>query len=134
MATHAELARRWYEEVWNIRREATIDELMAADVVGYMEGQTIRSVTEFKRARQLLLDAFPDLAMTVEDVIEEGPKAVVRWQVTATHRGEFLGIAPANCRVMIRGLTWLEFRNGQIVRGWDRWDFGGLLQTLNQAR
>ncbi|HKY52786.1 MAG TPA: ester cyclase, partial [Anaerolineales bacterium] len=41
---------------------------------------------------QMLLAAFPDLRMDVEDVIESGDKAVARVRVTGTHKGEFMGI------------------------------------------
>ncbi len=130
MATPAALIRRWYDEVWNTRLEKTIDELMARDIEGYMEGQEVRSPEDFKRARTALLEAFPDLAMTVEDVVAQDEKVVVRWRVSATHRGTFAGIPPTHRKIAIRGISWLEFRNGQIARGWDSWNLGGLLQSL----
>ena len=41
-----------------------------------------------------LLRAFPDLHITVEDVIEEGDKIASRNTVTGTHRGEYMGLPP----------------------------------------
>ena len=41
---------------------------------------------------QMLLAAFPDFRMHVEDVIASGDKAVARVRVTGTHKGEFMGI------------------------------------------
>ena len=41
---------------------------------------------------QMLLAAFPDLRMDVEDVIASSDKAVARVRVTGTHMGEFMGI------------------------------------------
>lgn len=41
---------------------------------------------------QMLLAAFPDLRMDVEDVIASSDKAVARVRVTGTHKGEFMGI------------------------------------------
>ena len=46
---------------------------------------------------QMLLAAFPDFRMDVEDVIASGDKAVARVRVTGTHKGEFMGI-PATDR------------------------------------
>jgi steroid delta-isomerase-like uncharacterized protein len=46
---------------------------------------------------QMLLAAFPDFRMEVEDVIASGDKAVARLRVTGTHQGEFMGI-PATGR------------------------------------
>jgi len=41
---------------------------------------------------QMLLTAFPDFRMDVEDVIASSDKAVARVRVTGTHKGEFMGI------------------------------------------
>ena len=132
MPTPAELARRWFEEVWNDRRETAVDELMSARIEGYMEGGDVHTPGDFKNARRQLLDAFPDLRIKVEDTLEQGNKAAIRWSVTATHRGHGLQIPPTNREVKFRGITWMEFQDGQLVRGWDSWNLGGLRQTLKE--
>jgi predicted ester cyclase len=68
--------------------------------------------------------------MHVEDVVGEGDRAAVRWRVEATHAGDGFGFPATNQRVQARGTTWLTVRNGQIVEGWDTWNFGGLMQFL----
>ncbi len=128
--TNRALAKRWMEEVWNERRTETIDELLAAHAIGHMEGGDVRGPADFKTARATLLDAFPDLRVTVEDTIAEGNHVVVRWRVTATHRGAGLGFAATHRAVEFRGLTWLTFERGILVEGWDAWNQGALLQSL----
>jgi predicted ester cyclase len=128
------LARRWFEEVWNQKRDDTMDEMLSPTCAGLMEGKgEIESAEAFKAARARLLAAFPDLCLTVEDTVAEGDKVVVRWVACATHCGADLGPAPTGCRCDFRGMTWLEFRDGKVVRGWDSWDIGGLLQRLQSA-
>jgi len=127
---HAALARRWFEEIWVAGGERVVDQLMAADAVSCMEGRTVTGPTEFKDARRTLLHVFPDLSVTVEDTIEHDAKVAVRWTATATHRGEGLGVPPTNRKVSFRGITWLEFRDGRVVRGWDSWNLGALLAEL----
>lgn len=75
----ANLARRWFEEVWNARRDEAIDELMAHDAIGHMEGGDVHGPDEFRKIRGVFLGGLPDLHITVEDVISEGHQAVVRW-------------------------------------------------------
>jgi steroid delta-isomerase-like uncharacterized protein len=133
MATPTELARRWFQEVWNDRREATVDELMAERLEGHMESADVNRRAEFKEQWRVLLEAFPDLAVTVEDTVAQRDQVVVRWSVVGTHRGASLGIAPTKRKVAFRGMTWLEWSNNQIVRGWDSWNLGALLETLRQA-
>lgn len=130
MGTHAATARRWFEEVWVPGGEKTVTELMAPDAMGWMEGRIVKGPADFLDARRQLLAVFPDLKVTVDDVIEQGDKAVVRWSVEATHGGDGLGMPPTNRRVSFRGLTWMEFSGGRMVRGWDAWNLGGLIQSL----
>jgi len=130
-ATNSQLARKWFEEVWNQRMEATVYELLHPDVVGHMEGLEVRSPSDFAQARAALLDGLPDLRVTVEAVISEGDDVVVRWSATGTHRGPGLGLAPSLRRATFRGMSWMVFSEGRIVEGWDSWNQGLLLQQLS---
>jgi steroid delta-isomerase-like uncharacterized protein len=132
-AGNAVVARRWFQDVWVAGGERTVDELLAPDAVGWMEGRTISGPTDFKDARRTLLQVFPDLAMTVEDTVEQGTKVAVRWTATATHAGHGLGMPPTNRRVSFRGMTWLELRDGRVIRGWDSWNLGALIADLQTA-
>lgn len=133
MSDVAALARRWFTEVWRPGGAATVDALLASDAVGWMEGRAVNGRDDFKDARQQLLDTFPDLALTVEDLLSTGEKVAVRWRVRATHRGRGLGIPPTNRTVSFPGITWLEFSEGRIVRGWDSWNLGGLISSLRES-
>ena len=128
--SNAELARRWFEEVWNQRKDATVHELLHPEVIAQMEGLDVRSPAHYLEARAALLDGFPDLRVTVEAVVAESDQAVTRWSATGTHLGPGLGIAPSRRKVSFRGITWLVFSNGRIVKGWDSWNQGLLLQQL----
>lgn len=128
---NAAIARRWFREAWLDNGEAVIDELMAPECTGLIEGRAITCADDFKAARRQLLEIFPDLAVAVEDVIEDGANVAVRWTAEGTHRGAGLGIPPTDRRVSFRGMTWIEVRNGRIVRGWDNWNVGGLIMKLS---
>jgi steroid delta-isomerase-like uncharacterized protein len=133
MGQNAAIARRWFTEVWRDGGESTIDELLAPGIVGWMEGREIRSVDAFKQVRREMLTAIPDLVVTVDDVIEDGDKVAVRWRLTGTHRGDGLGIPPTDMAISARGITWAEMKNGQVVRAWDSWNLGALLNDLAAA-
>jgi ketosteroid isomerase-like protein len=81
MGDNTAIARQWFREVWVEGGEVTIDELMAPDAMGWMEGRVVKSPQDFKNARRGLLSIFPDLSITVDDVIEQGNKVAVRWSV-----------------------------------------------------
>jgi steroid delta-isomerase-like uncharacterized protein len=126
------LAGRWFEEVWNQRRDATVHELFHREGVGHLEGMDIRGAEGFLSARAALLGAFPDLRVTVDGTVSEGADVVVRWSAAGTHGGDGLGI-PASARpASFSGMTWLRFSEGKIVEGWDRWNVGQLLLELQK--
>jgi steroid delta-isomerase-like uncharacterized protein len=129
-SANALLARRWFEEVWNEKLDATVLELLDPNIVGQMEGVEVRSAEDFLKAREGLLDGFPDLHVTVDDVVSEGDNVVVRWSAEGTHKGAGLGIPPSRRRVSFRGRSWIVFANGRIVKGWDSWNLGQLFAQL----
>ena len=61
-------------EVWIPGGEATVQELMAGNVIAYMEGVDVGSREEFLAERRRLMGAFPDLAIVADDVVAEGSK------------------------------------------------------------
>ena len=119
------LATRWFDDVWNQRRLEVVHEIMAPECVAHMEGRELAGPQEFQRACQEMLEALPDMRVTVEEVAVEGENAVVRWVCHATYQGgEFL--SEGGRPVVFSGITWLKFQNGKIVEGWDRWNQAGL--------
>jgi predicted ester cyclase len=127
------LTRRWFEEVWNQRRDATVRELLHLDSVGHLEGVVTRGVDDFFGVRAVLLNAFPDFHITIEDLIAQGDHVTIRWSVKATQHGALLDIQATSAPVVFRGLTWLTFKDGRIVEGWDAWNQERLLGELRTA-
>ncbi len=91
---NAALARRWFDEVWNQRRDDTVCELLHPEGVGHLEGLVARGVDKFLEARAYITGAFPDLTLTVDALIAKDDNVVVRWSLDGTHRGDSLGIPP----------------------------------------
>lgn len=124
------LATRWFEDNWNRRRDDVVDELLATEAVGHMEGGDVRGRDEFKAVRAALLGAIPDLRLTIEDTLADGNQVAVRWRVDGTHRGDHFGFAASQRTVNFRGITWLRFDGDKLVEGWDAWNHGALMQAL----
>jgi steroid delta-isomerase-like uncharacterized protein len=125
------LAQRWFEEVWNLRRTDTIDELLTDESVSHTASGPLRGKQEFKdRAHAVFLSAFPDLHMTVEGTVAEGDEVAVRWSVRGTHLGDGLGFPATGRAVSFRGMTWIRYSGGKMAEGWDYWDQAGLIQSL----
>ena len=117
---NANLARRWFEEVWNQRRTDTIDELLPPEGRCHTDAGLIVGPEVFKeKMHGPLLAAFPDLRVELEDVLASGDQVAVRWRVTATHDGDGLGMRATGKRVSFRGVTWLRYEDGKMTEGWN---------------
>ncbi len=77
-----------------------------------------------------LRDAFPDLEWTVEDMIAEGDKVVIRVMHRATHQGEFMGIKPTGKQVAYGSTTTFRLKDGKLAEEWVYSDYLGLMQQL----
>lgn len=121
------LLHRWFEEVWNQKSEAAIDELFDADGIanglGDADGNPLRGPEGFKTMQRAFLAAYPDLKVTVEDTITEGDKIAARCTVRGTHAGEGIGVAATNQPVEFTGLCIVKIKDGKIVEAWNEFDF-----------
>jgi steroid delta-isomerase-like uncharacterized protein len=130
---NAESSRRWFEEVWNQRQSATIDELLTPESVGHMQGGDVHGIDAFKRIHAVFLSAFPDLRVSIEAIVAEGDDVVIRWRASGRHSGDGFGVPATQQPVSFHGMTWHRYRHGKLVEGWDAWDQTGMIQHLRDA-
>jgi predicted ester cyclase len=79
----------------------------------------------------LLLSAFPDMRMHVDDVMSDGDKTVARVRATATHDGDFMGVPPTGKQVEIQLIDIMRFDDeGLVCEHWGVADMLSLMQQL----
>ena len=121
------LLRRLFEEVWNQGNLATLHEVVAADFLYHPD---LRGLEAYKQAIDSMLTAFPDLHFTIEGMVAEGDKVVVRWTLHGTHQGFFQDIPPTGKPVTLTGISFFRVANGKGVEVWTDADYLGMLQQL----
>ena len=130
-ADNKQLMIRWFEEVWNQRRTAAIDELMAEDIVIHGHVPEMRGREGFKELHSTFCAALPDMRITPELVFGDGDLVVALNKVEGTQTGELLGIPPRNRRVTFSGVSIGRVRNGKFVEAWDHYNFLELYGQLD---
>jgi len=125
---------RWFEEVWNRKNDAVIEELMDSQAVlyGLTDDPTraIRGPKEFRPFWNTFVTAFPDLQISVESTIAEDDKVVARCAVRGTHTGDGLGFSPTGKKVQMNGIIIATIRAGRICEAWNSFDFLVLYSQL----
>jgi predicted ester cyclase len=127
---HALTMRSAYDRI-NAGDIAGFGELMADDFVDHEGGPgfppTKDGTLEYF---QVLLSAFPDLRMTVEDLIAGGDKTVARVRVTGTHKGEFIGLPPTGAGADIEIIDIMRFDGAGLVC--EHWGVADMLKLMQQ--
>lgn len=131
-AAPADLARRFYEEIINGGNVDLVDELLTDDFLDHEEplpGMTPdrNGVKEFVRAMRA---AFPDIHMAPEQVLSDSDRVMIRYRMTGTHDGEFMGIPATGRKVDMTGYDEARVVDGRAVEHWGAMDAAQLMQQL----
>lgn len=131
-AVPAELARRFYDEVMNAGKLDVVDELCSADFVEHEEAfpgmtQDRDGVKDFVR---VMRTAFPDLHITPESVLADDDRVMVRFRMTGTHDGDFMGMPPTGRKVDLTGYDEARVVDGRAVEHWGAMDGVELMRQL----
>jgi steroid delta-isomerase-like uncharacterized protein len=130
------IMRRWFAEVWNDGREATIDELL--DDNASLQGlgaatETVTGIAGFKEFYKRLRGALSEIHIEIDEAVGEGEIAALRWTARARHTGDGLGIPATNRPVTFTGMSFAQARNGKAIAAWNNWDMAGLMNQIGAA-
>jgi len=85
---------------------------------------------DFKQKESEWYDAFPDMHITIDDMVAEGDKVAARVTMTGTHKGEIMGIPPTNKKVTISLITISRIAGGKIVEDHGEYNALDLMRQL----
>lgn len=74
-----------------------------------------RGLEQLKKVSEWLLRVFPDFHCTIEELLAEGDKVLSQVMVTATHCGEYDGVAATGRKVRFGIMMVSRIANGRIV-------------------
>jgi steroid delta-isomerase-like uncharacterized protein len=126
-----ELVRRWIEQL-DARNLSVYDHLLADEAVVHFPGITMIRDQAVEN-EEIWYTAFPDTRHTIEDLIAEGDKVVLRHTVQGTHQSEFQGIQPSGRKITVTALLIYKIYDGKIVEIWAEADFAGLMNQLTAS-
>jgi len=125
------IVQRYYAEVILKGNFAVLEEVVAKEIVAHGPGfLDIKGHATFLQSVQSFRTAFPDVQGTLEDVLAEGDRVVVRWTEQGTHQGEYAGIAATGKAMQWTGISIYRLAEGKVIEMWVQMDHLGLLRQL----
>jgi predicted ester cyclase len=111
------LVRRVIEH-WNRRELDAYFELLAPEYVEHLPTGDI-SLEQLKHYAPKFFAAFPDISITINDMVAEGDKVAVLVNWKATHQGEYMGIPPTGKKIDITVAMMIKIVGGKWVEFWN---------------
>lgn len=112
--------KRFYEEVMSKGNMKVIDEVVADNFVEHYapDPNIPANKAGLQQMMGMFRSAFPDLQVTVKDLIAKGDKVWAYTVMRGTHQGEFMGLAATGKKIEVKGVDIVRFVNGKAVEHW----------------
>jgi steroid delta-isomerase-like uncharacterized protein len=128
-----DIVRQFVVEVVNQKNDATLETLVADDFmccVGGIASTASEGRQSAVRRLRLLRTAFPDFRISIDDLLVDGDKVVMRYRGHGTHRGPLGTAAPTNKAVSYSGIAIYRISNRKIAEEWTEYDSLGLMRQI----
>jgi steroid delta-isomerase-like uncharacterized protein len=109
------LRQKHVEELFNKGNLAVADEIISAEYIYHSPTGEIKGPEGVKQMVTVFRTAFPDGRFMIDDMVVDGDKVAVRYTMTGTFKGEYMGIAPTGKEANISVAVFYTFKGGKEV-------------------
>lgn len=126
------LVRQFVDDVFNDGNLDRIETYVTSDYVEHspLAPEPLEGPAAVREFYAVLFAAFPDLEVTIQDLIAEGDRVCQRSLQAGTHEGPFMEIEPTGTACEISGIVIYRIEDGRIAESWPQADIMGLMQQL----
>jgi len=129
------IVSRIWNEIWNCGALHVVDEVIATDYVGHipvMPGP-VQGADAFKAMIVAYRTAYPDVHLTVDDLLADGDKVVARWTTRGTNTGNLMGMPATGKQIELPGISVFRIVNGKVAEEWEGFDSLGMMLQLGMT-
>ena len=108
-------------------------QLYAEEAVLHRSPPLAPGIESIKQWYRSLWAAFPDVRITLGNLVAEGDFVANNFRLQGTHRGAFLGVPASGKRVDVEGVTILKFADEKCVERWSQTDVMGIMRQIGQS-
>ena len=127
------LVRAHYEATVNRFDPAAIYEQVGDEFFDHTAGERLGPEGVKKHIRSLQA-VFPDLQVTIEDIIAEHDRVAVRATWRGTHKGDFRGVPASHQPIEFTGMVFWRIADNKIVERWASVDVLGPVRRAAEGR
>ena len=127
IAENKSRVQRWIEEGFNRRNLKVVDEVFAES---FSINGHVMMRDDLKQSMRRRVTAFPDLHVTIDEIVSDGNQVAIWYTAHGTHKAEFEGIAATGRQVTWIGSDLLRIEEGRITQGRFVDDSLGLMRQL----
>jgi len=127
LASHKQAITTLFEKCFNQGQIELLPDLIGSDYHG-PNGQIGPSA--FASTIASIRATLPDLRYTLEEMVAEGDRVAVRWQLEGTQVGEFRGFPASHRHIKTSGMAIFQFKNNRVEGARVLMDQLGFLQQI----
>ncbi|PSR05296.1 MAG: hypothetical protein BRD50_01410 [Bacteroidetes bacterium SW_11_45_7] len=108
-----------YMQIWSAGQEDLLNQYASSNIeVEYTHFDKVyRGIEDYKQMLVMTHNYFPDMVISVNDVIPAANRATVDWMYSGTHQSGYLfGVEASGQTVRVHGLTVLNFQDGKVIK------------------
>lgn len=128
--TNKAIVRRAIEQILNNHRCDLVDEFFVDTVELHGVGPSIIGRTALGAFYTMFFAAFPDWHATIDEMVAEKDKVVVRITSNGTHQGDYEAIPATGKPYTQHAIVIYRLSNGKIVEGRLQTDMLSMMQQL----
>jgi steroid delta-isomerase-like uncharacterized protein len=117
-----EIVRTLHGRLWADGDLSVIDLVIAEDAVTHWGDAESSTVAAIRADAERYFAAFTDVSTSIDDLIGENDKVVLRWTTAGTHTGPYGKVPPTGRVVTMRGIDVYRLDDGRVVEAWSLWD------------
>lgn len=126
--TNKEIVQGFFE-IYNSKDYQAIHKYFAPNYYDHGLPQ-VRSAKDAIEILKITHQAFPDIQVVVDELIEESDQVAFRGHFRATHLGEFVGIAPSGAKIEFEALEIFKLQDGKVTESWGYWPMALIISQI----
>ena len=124
------IVEQFFSECIGKRNYALLSQFVSPDYVNHNFPGAPKGYEGLQQVIENFFNGFPDMKITIEEIIGEGDSVATRGYWTGTNKGEFMGMPATGKQVKVGYIDFWKLRDGKGIENWVQMDIAGLMQQL----